>query len=1150
MIKDYGGWLTPNKKMNKIYSVIWNAATQTWIAVSEFSGSKKKSKSRKRVIRVSTLVALCSVSSSVFAGTCLQGDVVNSSTTGGGSPATCAAWSIAIGAGSGSTATNFGVAIGDASNATGENSVAIGRQTVANVANATTLGSQSKAYAIGSTSVGQDAQVAAGATLGTAVGNSSRVTAANGTAIGTSSAAAASSVALGYNAKATGTNSISIGTGNVVSGNNSGAIGDPSTITGTGSYSLGNDNNIDANNAFAIGNNINIASGLNGAVALGNNSTVEAATATTGTTLNGTAYTFAGSTPAAGDVVSVGRAGAERQISHVAAGRLTNTSTDAVNGSQLFATNQAVNSLGTSLNTLDATVGNLGNDVSALDTQLSSVVNDGAGIKYFHANSTLADSSAVGVDSIAIGPEATATEDNSVAIGKGATTQATVARLGDTLNGTAYTYAGNAPVGGVSIGSVGAERQLMNVAAGQVAQTSTDAVNGSQLFATNSAVNALGSSLNTLDGTVTDLDTTVSDLDTTVSGLGITLNDMVNNGSGLKYFHSNSTLADSIATGADSVAIGPQAVASEDNSVAIGRGATTEAAVATASGTVNGVTYAYAGDTPAGVFSIGSSGAERQLTHVAAGQLSATSTDAVNGSQLFATNSAVTLLGSTLDGLVINGSGIKYFHTNSSLNDSSATGLNSVAIGPVASATEENSLAMGNGASANHSNSVALGAGSMTSVGAESNYAAYRLSALQNSIGEIAIGGLGGNRKITGVAAGTNDTDAVNVAQLMAVGNQVDQNSSLITNLTGRVTSVENRLSVIPPGGSGSQYVSSNSSGAAAVASGADSLAVGPNAQSTGDNSIAMGNGAKAEASGSVALGANASDGNRGAETYTGKYSNATNDSVGTISVGNAATGETRTVSNVADGVLANDAVNVRQLDGAVAESKKYTDDSLKNLNADVAQVGSSISDLQQGKAGMVQVNSTNTAAPKVTGGNSIAAGAGSSATASRSTAMGDGAVAKNTNSVALGANSVTDRDNSVSVGSAGNERQITHVATGTRDTDAVNVAQLNSSVANITNTSNAYTDRRFSELKDDLDKQNKTLSAGIAGAMAMASLPQPNDAGANMMALGGASYRGESALSLGVSRLSENGRWVTKAQINTNTQHSVGWGVGVGFQF
>lgn len=97
-----------------------------------------------------------------------------------------------------------------------------------------------------------------------------------------------------------------------------------------------------------------------------------------------------------------------------------------------------------------------------------------------------------------------------------------------------------------------------------------------------------------------------------------------------------------------------------------------------------------------------------------------------------------------------------------------------------------------------------------------------------------------------------------------------------------------------------------------------------------------------------------------------------------------------------------------------------------------------------------------------------------------------------------------------------GNERQLTNIAVGTQGTDAVNLDQLNHSMSNVTNDANAYTDQRYSALKEDLKKQDSTLSAGIAGAMAMASLTQPYTPGASMATIGAASYRGQSALSVG----------------------------------
>ena len=148
-------------------------------------------------------------------------------------------------------------------------------------------------------------------------------------------------VVIGQNSGVLGDQLIAIGKGNVVTGNNSGAFGDPNTVEGTGSYAFGNDNTITADNTFVLGNNVNTTQG--NSIVLGNNSTDSAAVAVAGANIRGTDYTFAGTSPAG--VVSVGSVGGERQIQNVAAGQLSSTSTDAVNGSQLFATNQAIENL-------------------------------------------------------------------------------------------------------------------------------------------------------------------------------------------------------------------------------------------------------------------------------------------------------------------------------------------------------------------------------------------------------------------------------------------------------------------------------------------------------------------------------------------------------------------------------------------------------------------------------------------------------------------------------------------------------------------------------------------------------------------------------------------------------------------------------------
>lgn len=184
-----------------------------------------------------------------------------------------------------------------------------------------------------------------------------------------------------------------------------------------------------------------------------------------------------------------------------------------------------------------------------------------------------------------------------------------------------------------------------------------------------------------------------------------------------------------------------------------------------------------------------------------------------------------------------------------------------------------------------------------------------------------------GPNKITDVANGTissTSNDAVNGSQLFGLVGQVN-------NIGDRVTNIENNFN-----GAGIKFFQSNSTKTGAIASGTDAVAMGPKsiasgtgsiasgneAKASGAASIAMGENANASADGSVAIGANSSDGGRGAETYKGKYSGEDNTTTGTVSVGNADTGENRTISNVADGKEANDVVNLGQLDGAVAEAK------------------------------------------------------------------------------------------------------------------------------------------------------------------------------------------------------------------------------------
>ena len=167
-------------------------------------------------------------------------------------------------------------------------------------------------------------------------------------ALGTQAKATKSdSIAIGHGAEVTGEQSIAIGKGHRVSGNRSTTIGDQNTITGDDSVAVGNNNTINSNHVMVLGNNVTVGENLNYSVVLGSNSTVLAPVATASHTIAGTQYNFAGIAPVA--TVSIGAEGKERTLTNLAAGRISNTSTDGINGSQLNAVIETLDNLNTEL---------------------------------------------------------------------------------------------------------------------------------------------------------------------------------------------------------------------------------------------------------------------------------------------------------------------------------------------------------------------------------------------------------------------------------------------------------------------------------------------------------------------------------------------------------------------------------------------------------------------------------------------------------------------------------------------------------------------------------------------------------------------------------------------------------------------------------
>ena len=780
-------------------------------------------------------------------------------------------------------------------------------------------------------------------------------------------------------------------------------------------------------------------------------------------------------------------------ITDVANGAVSSTSSDAINGSQLYGVsdyiadalggNAVVNTDGSITTPTYAIAGgsynNVGDALEAIDTTLDDALlwdttaNGGNGAfsaahgkdKTASVITNVANGAVSATSSDAINGSQLYSTNKYIADALGGDAEVnadgTITAPTYTIANTDYNNVGEAldaldnnallwdeDAGAYNASHDGNASKITNVAAGDLSTTSTDAVNGSQLNATNILVTQNSQMINQLAGNTSE--TYIED-----------------NGAGINYVRTNDNglaFNDASASGIGATAVGYNAVASHASSVAIGQDSISEVdtGIALGSSSVSsrvivkgtrntsvseeGVVIGY--DTTdgelLGALSIGDDGKYRQIINVADGS---EAHDAVTVRQL---QNAIGAVATTPT---------KYYHANSTAEDSLAVGEDSLAMGAktivngnagigiglntLVLADAINGIAIGSNARANHADSIAMGNGSQTTRGAQTNYTAYNMDAPQNSVGEFSVGSEDGQRQITNVAAGSADTDAVNVGQLKVTDAQVSQNTQSITNLNTQVTNLDTRVTNIENGigdivttGS-TKYFKTNTDGADANAQGKDSVAIGSGSIAAADNSVALG-------TGSVA------------------------DEENTISVGSST--NQRRITNVAAGVNATDAVNVSQLKSSEAGGVRYD-------------------------------------------------------------TKADGSI---------------DYSNITLGGGNGGTTRISNVSAGVNNNDAVNYAQLKQSVQE----TKQYTDQRMVEMDNKLSKTESKLSGGIASAMAMTGLPQAYTPGASMASIGGGTYNGESAVALGVSMVSANGRWVYKLQGSTNSQGEYSAALGAGIQW
>nr|WP_321939341.1 YadA-like family protein [Burkholderia cepacia] len=672
-----------------------------------------------------------------------------------------------------------------------------------------------------------------------------------------------------------------------------------------------------------------------------------------------------------------------------------------------------VGQLGKATDTLNQSITNVSNNVTTLGNQVTTNTGNIAALQQdalqWNANLGTYDASHGGNGPQRIG---------NVAAGKNGTDAVNVDQLNAAIqDGTSqldalavkYDDASKKQVS-LGAGNGGSPVRLTNVAEGNVAAGSTDAVNGAQLRrATDGTAAALGG------GATANPDGSISAPDYKVGGGSFNnVGDALTNLDG-RVLNNTTTL--------------------ENHETRLGNAETN----------IAGNTAAIAGlqqdalqfDPTLGAYNAARGGAPTKLTNVADGNVAAGSTDAVNGGQLSGVKSSleqqITQVSNQAGEAVKNV--VKYDV------DANGNRLNSVSL----IGGDPNAAVVLKNVAAGTADTDAVNVKQLKGVQSSLNQlGALAVQYDDASKSSITLGGAGGTR-ITNVQAGTlsaTSTDAVNGSQLYATNQQVAKNTTDITNLQGNVNNIAN--------------------GKAGLVQQQD-----PN--------------------GAITVGKD----------------------TGGTSVNFSGTSGDRVLTGVAAGVKDNDAVNMGQFNNA-----------LKNAAAN-----------DQIRAAATDANTT-----WIT-----RADAGS---------IGSTATATGKNAVAVGQGSVADRDNSFSVGAKGSERQVTNVAAGTAPTDAVNVQQLNDNLSTATSQAKGYTDQRIGQVYNSFNDLKKDMYGGVASAMAVAGLPQPTGAGRSMVSAATSNYHGQQGFAAGYSYVTESNRWVVKASVTGNTRSDFGAVVGAGYQF
>ena len=975
--------------MNKIFKVIWSKSKQCYIVVSEIAKNKT---GKKKIVVAGIFAALAMVNG---------GQATFAAWPAGGEGAQSAFW---MGRSSSATGQNA-QAIGVAANASSAKSVAIGSDSFAqgyalgnNVTGATAVGGHASAIGTGAVALGY--RTHGDTVYATAIGSDSSVTGQYGVGLGwKANVSADNSIAVGEQSKAVkegstvmgpaargyGNGSLSIGYQALAGANvYTGAANDPSpyndtpatinnyaqwgdaaiglraVATGGNATALGRSARAAAANAIAIG-------GGNGSDANNNTEKTEA-TGEKSTAIGYNAKAVNGNDTAIGAGVTA-NGGASTMIGY----------NSTVTGNQAFGGGSGLSVAGG---------GSVGLGYNSSTTSDKSIA---------IGHTTKSN----GSGSIAIGANASSTDDNSVAIGSSNTT----AYHGGVALGR-NAKAENTAINNVAVGidvTAGAntngkaDGEAVAVGRNAKANSFRTVAIGSDVSATGSTAVAMGRSANVSNNYGVAVGARVE-----AGNYGVALGYQAKStASGALAIGagSNDTKGMDTATtasGENSVAIGASAEASKTNSVALGSNSTTDKdATEQKSATINSITYNFAGATSdKGMqVSVGAAGKERQIKNVAAGEVSANSTDAINGSQLFAVASQI--------------KPIQYFSVNSSdagnKDNSGAKAGGSIAIGPNAVSEGANSISLGNGSKTakNQNSAIAIG-----------------YSAEANGFATVAIGSGDNNTTPKTVAGGMGST---------AIGGGATTSTNMYQTALGYRAKTGAESATAIGDGANASAAQAIAVGKNSLASGSSALALGSSVQSSGTSAVAIGNGSQALFENVVSIGNSAN-----AQAKNAGYSIGIGFGAGMQSVGN---------TNVAIG---RDAGRVLTGNNNISIGNSAGNNNIFTSNSVMLGPKAQVSDSNATKKIDAVVVIGNEASASVSGG--VAIGSGSKATVDKGVKGYDPNDGRTNKYGGLTNNILTSTNAAVSVGEGASvTRQITGVAAGTSNTDAVNVAQLKS---------------------------------------------------------------------------------------------------------